>query len=70
MLPQPKQSNLAMQNDAEFECYLCLAASLQALQRQQVKSAAERKRVPGLTLLSGLQAFLRGLRKADRRRAA
>ena len=30
MVPQPNQSSLAMQSDAELECYLSLAAALQA----------------------------------------
>ena len=30
MVPQPNQSSLAMQSDAELECYLSLAGALQA----------------------------------------
>lgn len=70
MLSEPNQSPLATQSDAELECYLCLAAALQALQQRPAKFAAERRPPHDPTFLRGLQALLKGLRRAERNRTA
>ena len=70
MLPQPTQQSFTTQNDAEFECYLCLAAALQALQKRPMKFASEyRPPHEELTFLRVLQALLKGLRGTERNRA-
>ena len=70
MVPEPNQSSLAMQSDAELECYLSLAAALQAHEQQPATFAAERWPPPEPTFLRELQALLKGLRRAERNRAA
>ena len=70
MLTQPNQSSYASQNDAELDCLLFLAAAIQARKLQQEKIAPELQETPKPTFLSGLQDFLKGLRRADRNRAA
>ena len=68
MLPQPNQSSPVSQTDAELECYLCLAAALQANEPNQAV-AVERLNPSAPAFLRGLQTLLKGLRKSARPRA-
>jgi hypothetical protein len=70
MLPEPNLSFIDTQDDSELEWLLCLASALQAREQQLAKSAAKRQPPPEPTLLQGLKALLKGLRRPERIRAA
>jgi hypothetical protein len=70
MPTQPKKAFLEPQSDAELECLFLLASALQARKQQGVKLAAALKPPQESTLLGGLQAFWKALRRPDRNRTA
>jgi len=69
MRPEPNQSSPTAQNDAELECYLCLAAAQQASQPQPAKLATKYWLTREPAFLRGLQSLLKGLRRAGRQRS-
>jgi hypothetical protein len=70
MLPQPNTSFFPTPDDSELEWLLCLAAAVQAREKQQAELAAKDEPTSEPTFLRSLQALLKGLRKSERIRAA
>ena len=70
MLPQSNPSFFTTSDDTELEWLLCLAAAMQAREKQTAKSADESQPSPEPKHLRGLQGFLKGLRKQQRIDAA
>ena len=65
MLPEPKSSFIAAQDDAELEWLLCLASALQAGNPQAAEAAAARQAPPTATLFQELKGLLKGLRSSQ-----
>jgi hypothetical protein len=70
MPAQPKKPLLDLQSDAELECLLFLAAAFQAREHEGAELAAELEQPQAPTLLGGLQALWKGLRKPNRKQTA
>ncbi len=70
MVPKPNASYFAPAADAELEWLLCLAAAMQAREKQPKKFKTESQPPPKPRFWSRLQDLLKGLRGSERLRAA
>ena len=66
----PNLSSLSPLGDAELEWLLCLTAAFQTCQHQSGNFPDGGQRPSHLRFLAGLRALLKGLWRAERKRAA
>jgi len=71
MSPEPSSlAPLPPLRDAELEWLLCLTAAFRSCEHQTANLADEGRLPSRLTSLAGLRALLKGLWRAERKRAA